>query len=159
MSVQRTGWRFNPERFTPPMHSYFYRKFADNDGTRMVLSPREYPLLIDYTLAVWAERKRDIEYINYQVVSRFAPLAEWTVEDEFMSGKIIATFEGGNDNSDIDVDANQLAKVRYDLNITIEGWMPLPSRIVPTVLGKVTDLAEIDTREFFEVIKSSPRNV
>lgn len=159
MSVNRTGWRFNAERFTPAMNAYFYRRFADADGTRMVLAPREYPLLIDYVLSVWAERKRDIEYINAQVISRFNPIAEWRVEDEFMTGNIIATFEGASDNSDLDMDANQLAKTRYDFNITIEGWLPLPARIVPTVLGKVTSLGETDTRESFGVIKPSPRDI
>ena len=93
----------------------------------------------------------------YQVVSRFNPVAQWGVEDEHMCGDIYATFGGVTDNSDIDIGANELAKVRYDINIQIEGWWPLPGRIVPTVLGRVTDLSELDTREFFEVIKSNGR--
>ena len=160
MSVNNTGFQFNPNKSTPAESgNYFYRRFADKDGTRIVLSPREYPVLIDYTLSVWAERKRDMEYINWQVTTRFNPIAEWLVEDEFNTGRMIATFEGSSNNSDLDVDANQLAKVRYDISIKVEGWMSLPGRIVPTVLGKVTNLAEIDTREFFETIKSSPRSI
>lgn len=160
MSVNRTGWKFNPGKSTPASAGdYFYRRFADKDGTRMVLSPREFPVLLDYTLSIWTERKRDMEYINWQTITRFNPLAEWLVEDEFNKGRMIATWEGGTDNSDIDVDANQLAKVRYDITIVVEGWASLPGRIVPTVLGKVTTLAEIDTREFFGTIKSSVRNI
>ena len=161
MSVNRTGWQFNPGRNTPAeAGSYYYRNFADMDGTRMLLSPREYPVLIDYVLSIWAERKRDIEYIQYQIITRFNPLAEWTVEDEFFRGNMFATFEGATDNSDIDIDANQLAKVRYDLNIKAEGWLPAPTnRIVPTVLGKVNTLDELDTREFLDVIKINPRGI
>lgn len=160
MSVNRTGWQWNTDRQTPAsIGHYFYRRFADQDGTRAILSPRELSPLITYTLSVWAERKRDIEYISYQIMSRFNPLAEWTVEDEFMVGNVIGKLESSNDNSDIDVDPNQLAKVRYDFNIEIEGWIPLPGRVVPTVLGKVTTLREQDTGEFFEVIKPSSRRI
>ena len=123
----------------------------------MVQSPREYPVLIDYALALWAERKRDIEYITYQIITRFNPLARWVVEDEWMCGDIHATLESCTDSSDIDIDANQLAKVRYDINITIEGWLPLPGRITPTVLGRATSLEDFDTRESYGEIKTSPR--
>lgn len=158
MSVNKTGWRHNPGRYIPAsVTSSYYRHFADDDKSRMVLTPKEYSLIIDYTLSIWAERKRDIEYIMFQIVSRFNPVAQWGVEDEFMCGDIYATFEGANDNSDIDIGSNELAKVRYDITIKIEGWMPLPGRVVPTVLGQVTELAELDTREFFEVIKSNGR--
>tara|TARA_R100001244_G_scaffold25113_3_gene25501 strand:+ start:8450 stop:9274 length:825 start_codon:yes stop_codon:yes gene_type:complete len=158
ISINRTGWRFNPERSTPAEAGhYFYRRFADKDGTRMIQSPREYPLLIDYALSIWGERKRDVEYIAWQIIPRFNPLARWVVEDEYMCGDIHASFEGATDSSDIDIDANQLAKVRYDINITIEGWIPLPGRITPTVLGRVTSLEDLDTRESFGAIKTSPR--
>jgi len=159
-SVNRTGLRGNPERRTPAEAApHFYRRFADSDKTRMVVSPREFSVLIDYTLSIWAERKRDMEFIIYQMITRFNPVAQWTVEDEFMVGDITATWEGTTDNSDIDIDANQLAKVRYDTEIKIEGWLPLSGRIVPTVLGRVQTLDELDTREFLGVIKSSPRGI
>jgi hypothetical protein len=158
MSVNRTGWRLNPNRNTPAsVGPYYYRRFADLEGSRMALAPREYSVLITYTLSVWTERKRDMEYIDFAVATRFNPLAEWRVEDEFMRGNIIGRLENISDNSDLDVDPNQLAKVRYDFNIEIEGWMPLPGRIVPTVLGHVTSLEEQETREFFETIKPNAR--
>lgn len=160
MSVNRISMSPNPNRLTPASAvPNFYQHFADRDGTRMVISPREYSVLISYTLSVWTERKRDMEYVAYQVMTRFNPLAEWRVQDEFMCGNIIGKLEGSTDNSDIDIEANQLAKVRYDFNIQIEGWLPLPGRVVPTVLGRVQDLAELDTREFFGVVKSKPRRL
>lgn len=158
MSVNRTGLRLNTERLTPASAGpYFYRNLADRDGTRMSLCPREYSALLSYTLSVWTERKRDMEFIVRAIVPRFNPIAEWTVEDEVMRGNIIAKLENVTDNSDLDVEANQWAKVRYDFTLEVEGWMPLPERIVPTVLGKVTELAELDTREFFEIIKPNDR--
>jgi hypothetical protein len=159
MSINRQSFaKINPQRHTPAsVGPYFYRRFADNDKTRMILSPREKSVFIDYTLSVWAERKRDMERIVYQVETRFNPLAQWTVEDEFMRGDITAKLENITDNSDIDIDANQLAKVRYDFTVQVEGWMPLSGRVVPTVLGRVQSLAELDTREFFETIKFNAR--
>jgi hypothetical protein len=160
MSVNRTGWNWNPQRMTPASAGhFFYRRLADKDGTRAIVSPRELGVFVNYTLSVWTERKRDMEYISYQIMSRFNPIAEWRVSDEFMNGYIIGKFEGASDNSDIDVDPNQLAKVRYDFTIQIEGWIPLPGRVVPTVLGKVQVLKEQDTGEFFEVIKPSSRRI
>lgn len=158
LSVNRTGWKFNPAMSTPAEAGhYFYRRFADRDGTRIVQTPREYPILIDYALSIWGERKRDVEYIAWQIIPRFNPLARWFVEDEYMCGHVLATFEGATDNSDIDVDSNQWAKVRYDINISVEGWVPLPGRITPTVLGRVTSLEDFDTRESYGAIKTSPR--
>lgn len=160
MSINRTGCKLNPERHTPAsVGPYFYRKFADSDGTRMSLAPREYSVLINYSCSVWTERKRDMEHILFQIMSRFNPIAEWTVEDEYMRGNMIAKDLDVNDNSDIDVDANQLAKIRYDFNFQVEGWMPLPARLVPTILGEVHTLSELDTREVFEVIKPNFRGI
>lgn len=150
ISVNRTGWQFNPNKFSPPWNPA-YRSFANRDATRMVRLPREFSVLMNYTLSVWAERKRDIEYIEYQIITRFNPIAEWSVEDEFMRGNIIGTYEGSTDNSDIDIDANQLAKVRYDVNIKIEGWLPLPGKVVPTILGDIKTLHEFDGT-FLDVI-------
>ncbi len=158
MSINRQSWELNTMKHTPSVSApTFYRRFANSDGSRMELSPREYSAMITYSLSVWAERKRDMEYIMFQITSRFNPLAEWRVEDEFMTGNIIGKLTSSTDNSDIDADANKLANVRYDFTVQIEGWMPLPSRIVPTVLGQVTELAELDTLEFFEAIKSNVR--
>lgn len=160
MSINRTNWQFNPDRTTPAVAGdYAYRRFADRDGIRMILTAREIPYLIDYTLSIWALRKRDMERIIHQILTRFDPLAEWTVEDEFMIGSMFATYEGATDNSDIDVDANQWAHVRYDVNLKAEGWLSRSGRITPTVLGKVSSLEEQDTREFLDIIKSNPRGI
>lgn len=160
MSVNRTGWEWNPQRQTPASAGpYFYRRFADKSGSRAILSPRELSMIISYTLSVWTERKRDVEYINWQIMSKFNPIAEWTVEDEFSRGNIVGKLGGVTDSSDIDIDPNQLAKVRYDYTLQIEGWMSLPGRIVPTVLGQVQVIKEQDTGEVFEVIKPSSRRI
>ena len=144
LSVNRTAWRFNAQKFSPPYHS-MTRKMACTDGSRIVLTYRPWPCLIDYTLSFWTERKRDMEYIMQQVLIRFNPLAEFTVQDEGgLVGNVQMRLGECTDNSDIDIGAEDLAKVRYDVNITIEGWLPLPEKVLPTVLGKVMTLHEQD---------------
>jgi hypothetical protein len=147
MSVNRGGWRFNPMKFSHPSMPA-YRRFADRDGTRMVITPREWPCLIDYTLSIWTERKEDIEYVQYQIVTRFHPLAEYSVQDEFMSGLVQAKLNSVTDVSDKDTAPDSLAKVKYDIGITIEGWLWLPGRVVPTVLGNVQVLQEASGEVF-----------
>lgn len=144
MSINRTGWRFNPEKFSPPHHP-MDRNFAHGDGSRIVLTYRPWPALIDYTLSVWTERKRDMEYIMHQVQTRFHPLGEFKIDDESgLRGNVQLRFGDVTNNSDIDIGAEELAKVRYDVSITMEGWLPLPEKILPTVLGKVMSIHEIN---------------
>jgi hypothetical protein len=157
MSVNLTGWNYDPNRATPAVAGPAYKRFADQDGTRAIRTPREIPYLLDYTLSIWTFRKKEMGYILHQIQSRFDPMAEWVVEDEFMCGHVLATFEGGTNNNDIDVGAEEWAKVRTDLSIKVEGWLPRSGTIVPTILGQVTSLEELDTREFFGAIKSNPR--
>jgi hypothetical protein len=152
MSINRTGWRFNVEKFSPP-HLYMTRKFAHNDGSRVKLVYRPWPALIDYTLSVWTERKRDMEYVIHQIQPRFNPLAEFRIDDDAgLRGNVQLRFGDATDNSDIDIGAEELAKVRYDLTVTMEGWLPLPEKILPAALGRVMTLHEIDGT-FLEPIK------
>lgn len=154
MSINRTGWRFNPEKFSPPHHP-MTRRFANNEGSRIILTYRPWPALIDYQLSIWTERKRDMEYIMHQILTRFNPLGEFIVDDESgLRGSVQIRFGDSTNNSDIDIGAEELAKVRYDITITLEGWLPLPEKVLPTVLGKVATLHEI-TGEFLDVAGGS----
>lgn len=141
MSINRGSWRQNPMRQGHPVNRA-YKTYADKDATRVKLNPREYAVLMDYTLSIWTERKDDIEYIQYQIITRFNPLAEWIAQDEFSVGPVIAKLNNITDVSDKDAAPDTLAKVKYDISITIEGWLWLPGRIVPTVLGQVQVLQD-----------------
>lgn len=154
MSVNRSGWRFNVDKFSPP-YINMGRRFVNVDGSRMALTYRPWPALIDYTLSVWAERKRDIEYVAYQVQTRFNPLAEFRIEDESgLRGYVQLRFGDVTDNSDIDIGAEELPKVRYDFSVTMEGWLPLPEKILPTTLGKAVSLHEMNGK-FLEALNSN----
>jgi hypothetical protein len=144
ISINRTAIARDETRFSPayvPVYNYF----ADRDGTRMVRLFREWPCNIEYQLSIWAERKRDLEYIAYLIITRFNPLAEWIVEDPQLAGRAQAKFGGFNITTDIDAAADKQAFQRADINITVMGWLPLPTYIItPTVLGKVATLNEDD---------------
>lgn len=141
MSVNRTALRWDANRFSPP-YIEMTRRFVEADGSRVALVYRPWPCLVDYTNSIWAERKRDAEYALFQIITRFNPLAEFTIEFETLRGNVRGKIGEVTDNSDIDVGAEELAKVRYDIQITYEAWLPLPERVVPTVLGRVGVVSE-----------------
>jgi hypothetical protein len=150
MSINRTGWRWDPMRFSPP-YIEMTRRFVHQDGSRVALVYRPWPCLIDYTFSLWTERKRDIEYIMYQIVTRFNPLAEIIIEFEALKGNIRGKIGEVTSNSDIDIGAEELPKVRYDIGTTWEAWLPLPEKVMPTILGKVGIFAEY-SGEILDVI-------
>jgi hypothetical protein len=94
-----------------------------------------------------------MEYVIHQIQPRFNPLAEFRIDDDAgLRGNVQLRFGDATDNSDIDIGAEELAKVRYDLTVTMEGWLPLPEKILPAALGRVMTLHEIDGT-FLEPIK------
>ena len=141
MSINRTALRWDATRFSPP-YIEMTRRFVENDGSRVALVYRPWPCQVDYTNSIWAERKRDAEYALYQIITRFNPLAEFTIEFPTLRGNVRGKIGEVTDNSDIDVGADEMAEVRYDINITYEAWLPLPERVIPTVLGRVGIVSE-----------------
>jgi len=150
MSINRTGWRFDPMRFSPP-YLEMTRRFVHKDGSRVSMAFRPQPYLIDYTFSIWGERKRDVEYPMYDIITRFNPFAETSVEFNTMKGNIRGKLGEVTDNSDIDIGAEELPKVRYDITSTWEAWLPLPEKVMPTILGRVGIFSEF-TGEILDVI-------
>lgn len=150
MSINRTGWRWDAMRFSPP-YLEMTRRFVHKDGSRISMAFRPQPYLIDYTFSMWAERKRDIEYPMYEIITRFNPFAEAMVEFETLKGNIRGKLGEVTDNSDIDIGAEELPKVRYDITTTWEAWLPLPEKVMPTILGRVGIFSEY-TGEILDVI-------
>jgi hypothetical protein len=154
MSINRTGLRWDQTRYSPPFIP-MTRHFTVRDGSRMALVYRPWPCLVDYALAIWAERKRDAEYALYQIITRFNPFAETMVEFDTLKGHIRGKLGEVTDSSDIDIGAEELPKVRYDITTTWEAWLPLPEKVVPTILGRVGIVVEdsgviLDIAEFNE---------
>jgi hypothetical protein len=159
MSINRESFEFNPLKFSPA-YMPVARRFANSDGSRMALTYRPYPVLLNYTLSMWAERKRDIDYMLFQIAPRFnGGLAEFSVDAGIVTGTIVMKMNNYTDNSDIEKEASDLALVQYDMSITAEAWIPLPEKIVPTVLGAAVTLVEDPTGEFLEVGRVGPASI
>jgi hypothetical protein len=97
---------------------------------------------VSYTLTILAAVKRDAEHGLYQILPRFNPLAEFVASDGHISGSVQLRFEGMSDQSDKDAAAEQYAKIKYEIALKAEAWLPLPERSIPTVLGVVNTLKE-----------------
>lgn len=140
-AISRESAEFNPEKFSPPYHAMTARYLSRRaDQAAKVFRPT--PWLVDYKLVIWAERKRDAEYILFQVLNRFNPLAEFRMFDGKIAGAVQLRFGGYNDASDKETGFDQHANVRYEVSCAAEAWLPLPEKIVKTVLGTVTNLKE-----------------
>lgn len=149
MSINRASFEFNPQKFS---QSYVpvNMTYTNVEGSRAKLTYRPYPALINYELSLWAERKDHAEYALYQIILRFhGGLAEFKTDFGTIVGSTILSFNGWNDASDVDQSPEELAKVRYDLSITAESWIPLPEKLVPTILGRVQTVEDVDGTPYF----------
>jgi len=140
-SVSRTSHNFNAEKYSPAYHP-MTMKYLNTRGTMSARVFRPTPWLVDYEMTIWTEHKLDVEYILYQVLTRFNPLAEFRMFDGKLEGNVQMKFNGSTDASDKEAGYDQHANVRYEVTFTAEAWLPLPEKIVPTVLGRVASLKE-----------------
>lgn len=140
-AISRESHEFNKEKFSPSYHAMTAR-YLSSRGNLAAKVFRPVPFLVDYKLIVWTERKRDVEYILHQALTRFNPLAEFRMFDGKISGNVQLRYGGCTDASDKETGFDQHANVRYEISTTAEAWLPLPEKIIPTILGRVTLLKE-----------------
>ena len=140
-SLDRSTHEFNKDKFSP---AYFpmTRRFLSRRGDRVALIYRPVPFLVSYVMTIWGQRKRDMEYITAQIVTRFNPLAEFVMFDQHIRGAVQLRFSGLTDSSDKEAGVEQLAKLRYEISMQAEAWLPLPEKIVPTILGQIATISE-----------------
>lgn len=141
-AIDRGSHEFNPDKYSPPYHAMTAR-YLSSRGDRVAKVYRPVPFLVDYKIIIWTERKRDAEHILYQSLTRFNPLAEFRMFDGKIQGNVQLRYGGCSDASDKETGYNQHANVRYEISVTAEAWLPLPEKIVPTVLGRMTSLKEM----------------
>ena len=141
MSISRGPHKFNPNKFSPPYHPIAYR-FLNARRTKSAGIFRPAPYNVGYTLSIWAESKRDAEYVVYQVATRFNPLAEILVNDGHVTCPVQMKDYSGNDVSDKEATAEQYAKIKYEATYTAEAFLSLPERVMPTILGTTQVIGE-----------------
>lgn len=141
-SLNRTSHDFNPDKFSPAYLS-MTKRYLSKRMDRVAMIFRPVPFLVRYDLIVWASYKRDADYVLYQILTRFNPLAEFTMHDEHIQGNVQLRFEGSQDASEKELGFDQGAKIRYEYSMVAEAWLPLPEKIVPTILGHVAVVREL----------------
>jgi len=162
-AITRESFEFNQDKFSPTYHSMSFR-YMNKAGTLAAKYYRPVPFLVKYSMIVWTEFKRDAEYVNYQIATRFNPIAEFRMFDAHLAGNVQLRFEGGSDASDKETGFDQQANVRYEFSFTAEAWLPLPPKLVPTVLGTVGVIGErsgdtlAPTSQYNATIWSEPLN-
>lgn len=141
-AISRNSAEFNPEKYSPPLLAVG-RRYTSNRMDRVAKVFRPVPFLVDYDLLVWAEHKRDLDYILYQISIRFnSSIAEFVMFDNHIKGSVQLRFGGYTDASDKEAPYDQQAYKRYEFKMTAEAWLPLPEKVVPTVLGTASVLRE-----------------
>lgn len=135
-SLSRTKASFNKDKFSPAYHPMAIQ-LVNRRANLAALVYRPVPFLVEYTLTVLAEHKRDAEVAAYQIHTRFNPLAEFVMCDGHLRGVLTIRFGGSSDQSDKEANYDQHRFIKHEYTMTAEAWLPLPVRIVPTVLGVV----------------------
>jgi hypothetical protein len=141
-AISRDSMDFNLDKYSPIYHSMGHR-FVNSSGTKAAKFYRPVPYLVKYSIVIWTEFKRDAEYILQQMMVRFNPIAEFRMWDGHIAGSVQLRFDGVSDASEKESGFDQQATVRYELSTTAEAWLPLPEKIVPTVLGTVGSIKEM----------------
>jgi hypothetical protein len=141
-SLNRTSHEYLTEKFSPNYHPMTFR-YLNTDRSVIAQIFRPVPVLVSYEMSVWAERKRDIEHIIFQVMQRFNPLAEFRMFDGHLQGSVYLRYKGTTDASDKDASYDTHANVKYEVAFDAESWLPLPEKVTKTVRGVVTSLREV----------------
>jgi hypothetical protein len=147
MSIKREGEEDNPNMFSPAYMPYG-KQYVDMEKSKVNLFYRPVPSLLKYSCMLWAEHKRDLEYLLYWIRIRFNPEADFYVEDERIRANVFTKYNGMTVSIDDDVPAEQRANKRYDFSFSTEGWLPLPSKTIPTILGRVTVLRDGEAKYY-----------
>lgn len=134
MSISRGSHTFNPEKFSPAYHPMAMR-FLNGQRTLIKKIFRPVPYLVEYTMTILAEHKRDAEYALAQVINRFNPLAEFEAFDGHIRGVVTLRPGTSQDQSDKEASADQWAKIKYEITTTVEAWLSLPEQVIPTVIN------------------------
>jgi len=141
MSITRTSEAPAKERYSPP-YLPIGKKYHNN-GRRVELIYRPVPYLIDYSLDIWTEYKNDAEYAVYSIASRFNPLASFFLNDiTGMTYELVMKLTSSTDVTELEVDATSHAKVKKTINIQVEGWLPISTKVVPTILSNPISIKE-----------------
>lgn len=132
---------FNKDKYSPA-YLPMAQRFLTRAGDRAVAVYRPVPVLVDYTMTIWSEFKRDAGYALHQIITRFHSLAEFRMSDGHLVGNVQLRYGGATPTGEVKTNFDQEANVKYDVSMTAEAWLPLPVKAMPTVLGHIRAIRE-----------------
>ncbi len=130
-------FEFNQEKYSLPYYPMAIRNL-NNCRTKVAKIFRPTPILVNYTLTIVAESKRDMGIIQTHLLRRFNPYAELMVDDGRISGAVQLYFKGANTTTELEVPFDQDGINTWELSFQADTWIPLPEMVVPTVRGVVS---------------------
>lgn len=142
-TIDRTGLELNRDKFSPP-YLAMGRKYLSNRCDRVAKVYRPVAINVEYSILVWTQHKMDAEYVLYQIITKFNPVAEFTMFDGHLIGNVRLQFGGYADLSDKESGPDDQAKVQYEYKMTAEAWLPLAEKIIPTILGNVRTIGDVN---------------
>lgn len=142
LAITRTSESFDEKRYTPPIKPIYRHLKCNGRSSESVY--RQVPYLISYTLEIWSEHKSEAEYALYSIISKLNPIGSFFLEEPNMgmSHEVIVHPKGSSDSSDLESQGDSRAEIRKTINIDVEGWLPTPTKIVPTILSKPVSISE-----------------
>ena len=111
------------------------------------------PVNIPYTLYAWTLYEEDMLQIIEQVLPKISPLGYISVRG--VQWETVVQLDGSGSNMDTEPGDQADRVLKYQWNMTVKTWLPLPIERSKAVLGIRTDVSPIITKEqVAEIIES-----
>lgn len=142
LSIHRTNEIYDNKRYSPPILPIYRHMNCNGRKSESVYRP--VPYLIDYTLEIISEHKADAEYALFAIVSKLNPIGSYFLEEPSMgiSHEVIISPKGSSDNSDLESDGEQRTYIKKTITIQMEGWLPVPTKVVSNILATPISIRE-----------------
>lgn len=136
LAITRTNEDFDNKRYSPPLRPIFRHMLKNGKKSELVYRP--VPYIISYSIDLMAEHKREAEHALYAIISKINPIGSYFMEEPSMgiSHEVIIHPGTNTDASDLEADSNTRAYVKKVITVTMEGWLPTPTKVVPNILAK-----------------------
>ncbi len=111
------------------------------------------PINISYTLYAWTAYEEDMLQIIEQVLPKISPMGYISVRG--VQWETVVVLDGSGSNMDTEPGDQADRVLKYQWNMTVKTWLPLPLERSKAVLGIRTDISPIITKEqVAEIIES-----
>lgn len=142
LAIVRESETYDPKRYTPPILPM--TRHMINKGRKSELVYRPVPYIIQYSLEIKAEHKSEAEYALFAIISKINPIGSFFLEEKSMgiTHEVIIHPGTSTDSSDLEVESGNRAYIKKSITMTMEGWLPTPTKVVPNILAKPFSIKE-----------------